>query len=191
MQVFDLEHGLRTIHPPPHPQPRLPVYPTLHPGHITPRSTVPGRTTARSSAADPTALGRTTPSSPSDRATTARATRRTALRRGTTAATAPGHGAAGLGVMGGAAPGRAAAGRGGFGGGWVLVGLWVSHRRPPGVAGSRASRRPSPTRLTLSTISTSSPAAKQNSQGNVVAAPALSAITVPSELSGGCTPNPK
>src|SRR5690606_35878478 len=61
----------------------------------------------------------------------------------------------------------------------------------PSPAGSRASRRPSPRRFTARTTRTSSPAANPNGHGWAAAVAWPSAISVPSDTSGGRTPNPR
>ena len=58
-------------------------------------------------------------------------------------------------------------------------------RRSARLPGSSASRKPSPTRLEHITISTSTPAGNRNTHGNVVADFVPSAISVPSDTSGG------
>ncbi len=60
-----------------------------------------------------------------------------------------------------------------------------------GRSGSSASRRPSPTRLAHNTISTSTPAGNRNTHGNVVTDLVPSAISVPSDTSGGWMPKPR
>ena len=62
---------------------------------------------------------------------------------------------------------------------------------PAWTLGSSASRSPSPTKLTASTVTTSSPPGTGTATGRSSADRVPAAISVPSETSGGCTPNPK
>src|SRR5262249_45124279 len=67
-----------------------------------------------------------------------------------------------------------------------------AHRPPPSTAvGPSASRSPSPTKPTASTVSTSTPAGNTNSQPKVSADSAPPRISVPSEMSGNWMPKPK
>src|ERR1700742_3125142 len=70
----------------------------------------------------------------------------------------------------------------------------ATHWRPPRnapLAGSSASRSPSPVKLAHTRIRTSTPAGNRKTHGKVVADWVPSAISVPSDTSGGWMPNPR